>query len=287
MIWVVFAFLTAFFESIKDVLSKRSLGEIDEYVIAWALWFFPLPLLIIVLFITGIPTVDHSFWLVLVLGGCANIIATICYMKAIKYADLSKTVPLLAFSPLFLLITSPLIVGEFPNQFGLIGVLLIVFGSYILNIKKRSEGIIEPFRALVKEKGPRYMLLVAVIWSVSANIDKIGVVNSSPFFWITMMAAFVSITLFPIIILRFPKERATMKTWTIALFPIGLVYGLTILNQMIAINLALVPYVISIKRTSLILAVFWGYLIFKEKNIKDRLAGVIIMIIGVVMITLL
>ncbi len=287
MIWVVFAFLTAFFESIKDVLSKKSLKEIDEYVVAWSLWFFPIPLLLIILFITGIPSIEPSFWLILIIGGICNVFATIFYMKSIKHTDLSLSVPLLAFSPLFLLFTSPLLVGEFPNQYGLIGVLLIVLGSYMLNIKKRSKGIIEPFHALIKEKGPRFMLLVAVIWSISANIDKIGVKNSTPFFWITMMAIFVSLSLFPIVVHRFPKERKTSKNWVKALIPIGLIYGLTILNQMIAINLAMVPYVISIKRTSTILAVVWGFLIFKEKNIKDRLAGVIIMIVGVLFITLL
>ncbi|MFO8078264.1 MAG: EamA family transporter, partial [Thermoplasmatota archaeon] len=277
MIWIVFAFLTAFFESIKDVLSKKSLKEIDEYVVAWSLWFFSIPFLVLVLFIVGIPKIDSSFWLFLFLGGVCNVFATIFYMKSIKLADLSISVPLLAFSPLFLLFTSPLLVGEFPNQYGLIGVLLIVLGSYMLNIKKRSKGIIEPFRALIKEKGPRFMLLVAVIWSISANIDKIGVKNSTPFFWITMMAVFVSLSLFPIVIFRFPKNRKKTKNWITTLFPIGLIYGLTILNQMIAINLTLVSYVISIKRTSTILVVIWGYLIFKEKNIKNRIAGAVIM----------
>lgn len=287
MIWIVFAFLTAFFESVKDVLSKKSLKDIDEFVVAWAIWFFPFPLLLSVLFFVGFPSVNSIFWVALLSGGTGNIIATIFYMKAIKYADLSVSVPLVTFSPLFLLITSPILVGEFPNQFGLIGIILIVFGSYLLNIKKRSEGLLQPFKALVNQKGPRYMLLVAIIWSITANIDKIGVVNSSPFFWITMMSAFVSIALLPIVFSRFPKQRNMMRKWTFALVPIGLIYGLTILNQMIAINLTLVSYVISIKRTSAILAVFWGFIIFKEKNIKDRLVGVIIMVIGVLFITLL
>lgn len=287
MIWIIFAFLTAFFESIKDVLSKKSLKEIDEYMVAWALWFFPFPLLIIVLLVTGIPHIKQAFWLALFIGGMLNVLATIFYMKAIKYSDLSISVPLVAFSPLFLLITSPLIVGEFPNQYGLIGVLLIVIGSYLLNIKKRSEGILQPLKALVKEKGPRLMLLVALIWSISANIDKIGVLNSSPFFWVTAMSGFISIALLPLVIQRIPKQGTELKNWTATLFPIGMVYGITILNQMIAINLAIVPYVISIKRTSTVMAVIWGHLIFKEKNIRDRLAGVIIMIIGVLMITLL
>jgi len=287
MIGLVFAFLTAFFESIKDVLSKRSLKGINEYVVAWALWFFPFPLLLIVLMIMGIPSIGSQFWLALISGGTFNVVATILYMKAIKYSDLSISVPLLAFSPLFLLITSPLLVGEFPNQYGLIGILLIVIGSYVLNIKKRSEGFFQPFKSLINETGSRLMLIVALIWSVSANIDKVGILNSSPFLWITAMSAFVSITLLPLVLTKIPKRKKELKSWTYSLFPIGIIYGLTIINQMVAISITIVPYVISIKRTSTILSVFWGYFIFKENYIKDRLTGVVIMIAGVLLITLL
>ena len=44
-------------------------------------------------------------------------------------------------------------VGEFPSNQGLVGVLLIVIGAYILNIVKARKGILKPFFALVKEKG--------------------------------------------------------------------------------------------------------------------------------------
>jgi uncharacterized membrane protein len=48
-----------------------------------------------------------------------------------------------------------------------------------------------------------------------------------------------------------------------------------------------VAYVISIKRTSVIISILFGYLIFKEKGIKERLLGAVIMVIGVLFITLL
>lgn len=42
MLWLIFAFLTAFFESLKDVTSKRGLQRFDEYVIAASLILFQL-----------------------------------------------------------------------------------------------------------------------------------------------------------------------------------------------------------------------------------------------------
>jgi uncharacterized membrane protein len=155
MVWFIFAFLTALFEATKDVFSKKSLKDVDEYVVAWSLPFFALPFLLPILLFTGIPPLGERFWRALVIGGTLYAITLILYMKAIKSSDLSITVPMLTFTPLFLLITSPLIVGEFPSIFGLIGILLVVTGSYLLNITKKSHGYFAPFKALLKEKGPR------------------------------------------------------------------------------------------------------------------------------------
>jgi len=286
MVWFIFAFLTALFEATKDVFSKKSLKDIDEYVVAWSLPFFALPFLLPLLLFTKIPALGEQFWLALFTGGSLYAITLILYMKAIKSSDLSITVPMLTFTPLFLLITSPLIVGEFPSIFGLTGIFLIVTGSYLLNINKETQGYFAPFKALLKEKGPRLMLAVAFIWSITSNIDKIGLQNSSPLFWVIAVDAFVALLLFPLC-----KSRGSGKTTQVhanlrALLKVGLFGGLTSVCQMTAISLTLVAYVISIKRTSAIMGVLFGYLVFKEKGIRERLVGVIVMVLGVLFITL-
>jgi uncharacterized membrane protein len=70
------------------------------------------------------------------------------------------------------------------------------------------------------------------------------------------------------------------------LVPVGLFAATRIIFQMLAINLALVSYVISIKRTSVLFSIFFGYLVFKEKGVRGRLAGALLMLAGVLLITL-
>jgi len=286
MLWLIFSFFTALFESLKDVFSKKSLKNIDEYVVSWSLRFFALPFLIPLLFFIEIPSLGNKFWLALLVSGSLNVIATILYMKAIKHSDLSITVPMVTFTPLFLLLTSPLIVGEFPNFLGLIGVLLIVLGSYTLNIKQRHEGYLAPFRALLKEIGPKLMLSVAFIWSITSNFDKIGVQNSSPIFWAIAVNIFIILVMLPIMLYKSSGSIQNIRTNYKALFPVGLFSALTLIFQMTAISLTLVTYVISIKRTSAIMSVLFGHMIFKEKNVGERLVGAVIMIVGVLFITL-
>lgn len=191
MAWLIFSFLTALCESFTDVFSKFSLKDTDEYVVAWSMRLFAVPFLIPVLFFIEIPPIGLHFWTALFAGGLLNIITTVMYMKAIKHSDLSITVPMVTFTPLFLLITSPVMVGEFPDACGMAGVIIIVLGSYILNIRYKQKGYLAPFKALIKEKGPRLMLGVAFIWSITSNFDKIGIQNSSPMFWVIAINFFL------------------------------------------------------------------------------------------------
>lgn len=287
--WFLFAFLTAFFESLKNVFSKKGLQNSDEYIVAWASRFFALPLLFLALFFIKIPSfgsLNNQFWIALLLNSILNTWAFILFMRAIRCSDLSITIPMITFTPLFLLITSPLILGEFPKLLGLIGVLLIVVGSYILNIKESKKGYLAPFRALLKEQGPRLMLVVAFIWSITSNFEKIGVQNSSPIFWAVVFNTTAAIIMFPIMFYKSRDRIKEIQRNIKQLVPVGFSSGLSYIFQMMAINLALVPYVISVKRLSIIITVIFAYFLFKEKGFKERLTGTIIMVLGVILIAL-
>jgi drug/metabolite transporter (DMT)-like permease len=286
MTWIVLSFLTALCESLKDVFSKKGLANVDEYVIAWSLQFFALPFLLTMLFFVKIPALGNQFWPALLLGGGLNVVTTILYMKAIKQSALSLTVPMVAFTPLFILMTSPLMVGEFPNWGGVLGVLFIVAGSYVLNLGERQRGYLAPFRALVQERGPRLMLITAFLWSITANFDKIGVQNSSPIFWSIAISMFSALVLFPIILHKSTRAVKQIPTRLQVLAPIGFFGALTAIFQMTAISLTLVAYVIAIKRTSAVMSVLWGHFIFKEKGLRERLLGAGIMLLGVALISL-
>ncbi len=284
MIWFIFSILTAFFESMKDVFSKKSLKNIDDYIVSWSYSFFSLPFLIPILFFMEVPSLSTRFWIILIIAGFLGSFSTILYMKAIKSSDLSITTPMLAFVPLFLLLTSPLMLGEFPNSIGLIGIVLIFTGSYLLNMKEINIGYLSPFRKLLKERGPKLMLMVAFLWSISSNFHKMGIQESSPTFWAISLEIFLTIILTPIMLYKSQKNLDQIKTGWKALIPIGFFSALTLIFQMNALKLALVVYVLSLKRTSVILDVLLGHFIFKEKNVHERLIGTVIMLIGVLFI---
>ncbi|WP_373535939.1 EamA family transporter [Microcoleus sp.] len=290
MTWLIFGILTAFFEAIKDVFSKQNLKKNDEYVVAWSLASFSAVFLTPLLFFIKIPQLNPQlnpqFWIALSIGGSINAVTAILYIKAIKLSDLSLTVPLVALTPLFMLLTSPLIVGEYPNFFDYIGIFLIVTGSYLLNIKEKSQGYLAPFKALLHQPGPKLMLIVAFLWSITSNFDKIGVQNSSPIFWLFSLFTTMSLLLLPVLLNKTPNPSRKIMQQLPMLATMGFVNALGVIFQMQALTMTLVVQVIAVKRTSVLMGVLFGHFIFKEKDIQQRLLGSAIMIVGVFFITL-
>lgn len=286
MSWFFFAISTAFLESVRDIFNKKAISKVDEYVGTLSLnlltAIFSLPLLLL----NDIPSLGNNFIYAVIAIGILNTTAYILFFKAIKASDLSIVAPITTFSPLLLLVTSPFIVGEFPNAVGILGIFIIVIGAYVLKFQDKSRGYLFPLKSLFNETGARLMFGVVLVWSISANVDKIGVQNSSPIMWAVAGHLSVAIFCLPILFIKSKPNIQNIKSSSRNLILIGLTNALAIICQMTALKLALVSYVIAVKRTSGLFNVLWGWLIFKEQDITERIAGSMIMILGVAVITL-
>ncbi len=203
------------------------------------------------------------------------------YFKALSVSPLSLTVPMLSFSPVFLLMTSRLMLDEVIPLPGVIGVLMVFCGSYILNISRVKAGVFEPLKSIIYEKGSRYMLMVAFIWSITANLDKMGVNMSSPIFWTSFMSAGIGLCGYFIWLISSRFKNLIFEWISGKILLVSLLDGMGAFLQMVSITLIPVPYAISIKRTSILMSAFWGKVFYKE---RVNLLGVVIMFIGAVVI---
>ncbi len=284
--WIVLALWAAFFESINDAINKKNLQNIDPYIMSWVFRFISFLIILPLVFFIKIPQIDSTFWFALWSSGILNTATTIMYMKALRAGDLWDTVPLIALTPCFLLITSPLMVGEIPSFWWFIGVLIGVIGAYFLSYKSDQKNLLSPFLHLFSNTWSRLMLLVAIIFSITSNLDKIGIIHSSSIFWLIAINWVLSIFLFPIMILF--SDRSYLEAFSRWRYLIvGSIVGtVALLCQVQALSLTLVSYVISIKRMSAIFWVLIGYFVFKEKNIWTRLLWSTIMVIWVFFIML-
>ncbi len=285
MVWYVFAFLGAIFDSTFYMLSKQLLKTIDQYVLASGVFLSSFFVLLLISIFQGIPDIGAAFYQSVFVTGILNVVAAILYYKALKMIDLSLSIPMISFTPIFLVFTSFFLLNEFPTAFGIVGIFLIVVGSYILNTTKNSKHLLDPFKEIFTNRAILYMLIVAFLFSISANFDKIVVKNSDPYFGHSMVFLLIGGCFFGISVVNhkgfFSYQRDFHK-----IFFIGLILALEAITINIAYTMQIVPYVISIKRISILFSVFYGGLIFREKNIFMRIAGASVMTIGVILIIL-
>jgi drug/metabolite transporter (DMT)-like permease len=282
--WIFLAFLVAVLTSVQDVLAKKISSKVSPYVTAWAWPFFSIPVLGCFLFTQKTIVLGPLFWPVLFAGTVSLTVASLFFFKAIEAADLSLSIPMLSFTPLFLLVTSPLMLHEVPSVVGLIGIFLILAGSYVLFYDPSAGHSLTPFAALLRSRGTRYMLIVAVLFSIGGNIDKIGVMQSSPLVWSIALNTAVSVFLGVIMLLKVKEPLKQIKSKWPAFLLIGGTMGLVMVFQMQAIMMTKVPYVIAVKRTSVVMSSLWGVLFFGEKGGQRRLFAILLMVAGVFVI---
>lgn len=284
-IWVLFAVISAFSLATSDALTKKALTSHNEFVIAWLRLLFSLPLLIAAFFFVPIPELNRDFYIIFLIALPLEIIAIVLYIKALKISPMSLTLPFLSLTPLFLIIISYILLGETVSTTGAAGIVLIVAGSYMLNIRQFKKGIFEPFIAITREKGSVYMILVSLIYSITASLGKMAIELSSPIFFGSVFFTAVVIAFTPLALLKNKGgfKELNGQVFKSALLP-GIFYSFMIISHVIALSLTRVAYMISVKRLSLLIAVVYGYYLFNESGISERLLGSILMLAGFVVI---
>lgn len=253
---------------------------------------------------TGIPVIGPAFFLAALATTVLNILGTAITFRSLSSSDISLAIPMLSFTPLFLVGTASLLLGESPSAAGAAGIVIIVTGSYILNTAAEHESIADPFRAMVSHPGVLGMLGVAFLYSISINFDKIVVQNSDPLFASASVTLMLGVSFAVLAILEHAgllpglmhpvQEHSgsigpcrSPASW-FYLIGAGLVGGTLVAVEAVAINSAyliqIAPYVIAIKRMSIILVVLYGTLIFHERELVRRITGAGLMVTGAVLI---
>jgi drug/metabolite transporter (DMT)-like permease len=284
MLWFGLSLAAALCQSANDAITKGFFGDLTAYEMGAIRLTYALPFLLFGLLIIPVPPLDLTFWICLAVGLPLELSAFLCYMRAIKVSPLSLTLPFLAFTPAFVILSGYLVLGETPSTCGITGIAMIVVGSYLLHLNQVRRNWLAPVQAVFMEQGSWLMLLVAMIYSLTATIGKLAILHSSPtFFGVAYFLLFTLLvfSLFPLI------PRAHVRNLFAKPFP-GVASGLAlagmIFSHTFAISLIQAAYMLSIKRSSLLFGVIFGAVFFRERNLRERLLGASVMMSGVLTI---
>ncbi len=216
-----------------------------------------------------------------------EIVATLFYMKGLEISPLSKSLPFLSFTPIFIVFTGYFLLGEKISLSGFLGILLIIFGAYTLNASKLKEGLFSPLKGIWEDRGSLCILVTAFIYGITSVLGKRGILLSDPLFFASFYFSSLSLVtpLVLKVLYRVELIKETLKNLK-GMVLVGATQALMCISHMIALSLVETAYMIAFKRTSIIFAVLLGWLFFKEREIPLRLSAALIMFMGILVISL-
>jgi drug/metabolite transporter (DMT)-like permease len=139
--WIYFVLLASLTWSFTNVFDKFLIDKrVDKPLI---LTIFirvgsVIPLLLILPFVSfSLPGAEFVFWIFL--AGIFAAAGVIIFYKAIQIEEVSRTIPLFQFIPVFVLFLSFLLIGEVLGLFDYVGFIVLITGGLVITAKRLSR----------------------------------------------------------------------------------------------------------------------------------------------------
>jgi len=240
---------------------------------------------------TDLTALTAAFWLNMTLSAVLAVVGNVLLVYALKFGDLSVLGSLNAYKAILGLVLGIFLIGEVPSALGLLGVLLILFGSYFVVDRTEGQSSRGAFVQFFRERGVQYRFAALVCSATEAVFLKRAVLQSSPLLVFLLWATLgLLVALLFVALLIGGGVRQEMNTlrqhWSAyggLIFTTGLMQATTLLT----FGVIQVGYSLALFQLSTLISVFLGYRYFQERNIPRRLFGSIVMIIGAVLIAAL
>lgn len=213
-------------------------------------------------------------------------IANLLFFRALQVSPLSLCIPFMAFTPIFLIPTGFVILGELPPSVKLLGVLLIFIGSVLMHRRLFAVSWAAPVTALIKEPGCRYILMVALIFSLTNPIENKLVEITDVYTQACAFGIGLSVFFFVLTLARGDTFQGALQGNILWLPLAGVLDAISLLLQYASYHYLDVVIAVSIKRAGIVLAVFFGWLFFKERGIRDKVIASSVMLAGMLIIYL-
>ncbi len=290
MHWFLLAMICALSLASADAATKHWLRDYDARELALIRFTLSGLLLSPLLLIQPFPDLPLEFWGWIALLMPLEIIALLLYIKAIRDYPLWQTLPYLAFTPVFVTATGWMLLGEQVSLQGFAGVFLIVAGAWILNLETSKDngkrGLLTPLTTILHCRGSILMLLVAVIYSVTAVGSKAAMqFMPADLFGPLYFVLLGSITLV-IFALHKPKTLQALYRRPSPNIMIALFMAVMVITHFLAIQQIEAAYMIAVKRSSMLFGILFGAILFNEKGLWTHMTSGGLMLAGVALIAL-
>lgn len=276
----IFVIIRIFSNSLSNVFQKKltSKGEIPmcvNFINYLILAIFSLPLILL----TKNTELLSGFWTFALLGGICGALCNYFMVEALKFGELSVLGPINSYKAIVGLIFGMILLGEIPDMRALGGVLLIFTGSFFIF---ETINLIEIF----KKKDIQFRFLALFFAAIEAIFIKKVILLSSV--GVSFIASSILGAVFSFAILKLNRvefkipQKRNFKYYLLT----AICFGLMTYTTATVFKRIQVGYALSLFQLSVLVNVFLGWGIFKEKHLLKKLTGSIIIILGAIIIIL-
>lgn len=229
---------------------------------------------------------DTHTMLMVSLGAVCFVLYHLFNGRAYRGGDLSVVYPLCQTSMIYVPIWGVVLLRERLSLLGVFGILLVVFGTYSIQLQRLSfVEMVRPFRNL-KSPSVRDALTAGFIYSIGSIAEKSGVKNYSPLYF-TYILVLLMLFLMSFNIFR-PKYRALIgaelrEHWGLIVCS-GPIMMTSFLTFRYGLNLSPVSYAVPVRQVSIVIGVLIGILFLKESFGRIRLVSALFIMAGVALI---
>ena len=278
--WVIFAFLSAFFAGITSILAKCGIRKTDSNVATFIRTIIVLLFSLLMVMIVGsFPTLKNlsaKTILFLVLSGLSTGASWLCYFRALQKGNINKVVPIDKSSTVLTIILATIFLGESITLYKTLGIIAIGLGTLMMIEKKDTENKTE-------EKGWLfYAILSAVFASLTSILGKVGIEGVESNLGIAIRTVVVIVMSFVMVSVTGKVKdikRIDKKELAFILLS-GLSTGASWLFYYRALQDGEASIVVPIDKLSILVTIAFSYFVFKEKLGKKALIGLILIVVG-------
>ena len=235
----------------------------------------------------GVLQAEPGYWLPAISSVAINLVANFTYFRALQLSPLSKTLPMLSFTPAFAAVLAALFLGERLGLRAVAGLLLVVFGALLLTLREGS-GLRGFFSGLLEDRGCRLMVGVALLWSATLLLDKQALAAGSPHLHALVLNGGVALGALSVLGVRGDLRTLGGLRGSGWLLMLAVATGAVALgSQLVALGEVPVGFLETVKRgVGGVLAVVWGRTLFSEPVTAAKFAAVGLMTVGVALVVL-
>lgn len=276
--------IAAMFQALRDFMTKQSK---EKLLFVWWMTFFSLLILSPICIYFIIQTQPPLEALAFAIGmGLVHASYWTLYSKAYEHGDISHVYPIIHCAPAFVLVFGILFLQEKPDQMGILGILIVTIGLYLISMKNLHwKSLADPILSLIKDQHTQFAFLALFFVITYSLLDKVAVHKLHPMVYVFIMTI-SALSIFSIFIHKHIKKawlRPIQTDFKKVIFA-ALFASINYPLALFALQLTNVSYIAGFRQISVIFAVLLGIFFLKEVRSKLRIFSACLIFLGAVLI---